>query len=687
MSEFHDRLDSWKAIAEYLDRDPTTVMRWAKERGLPVYGVPGEGQRHRAVYAYKAEIDAWLKNPAPFGLRVDERKNQGTGAPVVDPNSHELSSSSRPGAGPSLGVSGSTSQTPDSKASAPSRLGSRRSVWAAILGGGLLVALAAFGWLRVPPPEPKVVRFEQLTNDGLEKRLDLVTDGARIYFIENSRDGYVLAEIPSTGGNPVAIARTGVDSHIQDIRPDRSELMLVEDARSRPGAIWILPLPGGAGRRLGNIQAFSAAWSPDGAALAYTTDDGLYLCDANGSNSRRIVAMSGRLASLHWSPDGQQLCFKRLVSKEATLWEVDREGRSLRALLPEWEIPRGETAFWTRDGKYFIFQASHAGHAAPWALRLSRGLSRRHEQATCLGSAGLELSAEAMSRDGARLYCLGRTRGRFQVERFEAESMKFVPYLPDVPARSMDLTRDGKWVAYQDDQDSLWKSRSDGGDKVQLTLPPLKVELPRWSPDGKRIAFMGQDPGQPWKVRVISAEGGPYGPVTSTDASEGAPTWSPDGSRLAFGGLINPADKVPGPLVIHIYDLKERRLSAVPGSEGLWTARWSPEGHYIAALTEDAHNLMLFDFRTGKWKKLLTLGPIWDLHWSRQGKSIYLNAASPEGEPALFRVRIPGHRPEQLTTLKGVSSAGWLGLAPDDSQLLVREINTNEIYALECQFP
>ena len=36
----HERLDSWKAIAEYLDHDPTTVMRWAKERGLPVYVVP-----------------------------------------------------------------------------------------------------------------------------------------------------------------------------------------------------------------------------------------------------------------------------------------------------------------------------------------------------------------------------------------------------------------------------------------------------------------------------------------------------------------------------------------------------------------------------------------------------------------------------------------------------------------------
>jgi Tol biopolymer transport system component len=292
-----------------------------------------------------------------------------------------------------------------------------------------------------------------------------------------------------------------------------------------------------------------------------------------------------------------------------------------------------------------------------------------------------------MSPDGSRLYCIGVTRSRFGIERFDARSKQLVPYLPDVPASAIDFTKDGQWVAYVDDKGWLWKSRNDSGGKVQLTLPPLDVQLPRWSPDGKWIAFLGQNPGQPWKVRLVSAGGGPYGPVTSTDVAEGAPTWSPDGSRLAFGGLANPADKAPGPLVIHILDLKERRLSVVPGSEGLWTARWSPDGRYIAALTEDSRSLMLFDFRAEKWTKVLTLGQILDLDWSRQGKSIYLNAASPEGEPALFGVEIPGHLAERLISLKGTQSSGWLGLAPDDSPVVARQVSGEEIYALECQFP
>jgi TolB-like protein len=54
------RLDSWKSIAEYLSRDVRTVIRWEKERGLPVHRVPG-GRKH-SVFAFKRALDAWMLN-------------------------------------------------------------------------------------------------------------------------------------------------------------------------------------------------------------------------------------------------------------------------------------------------------------------------------------------------------------------------------------------------------------------------------------------------------------------------------------------------------------------------------------------------------------------------------------------------------------------------------------------------
>ena len=714
MSEVHDRLDSWKAIAEYLDRDPTTVMRWAKERGLPVHVVQGEGHRRRAVYAFKTEIDVWLKKPAPPGLHLEKQSEIPTEArndkgsadeppPGVQKDAESTNGeTSRAGFLAPLGMTtvtngtlandssanGSLTSTSVTNGSFWSRLGGRWGLWAVFLGGAFLIALGAGAWLAMPAPEPKVLGLEQLTNDGLEKRGHVLTDGARLYFLENSRDGWVVVEIPSTGGSPVAIARASEVSDLQDISPDHTELLLVEDTETRPGPVWILPLLAGSRRRLGTLQAFSAAWAPDGTTLAYTTDEGLYICDPNGANSRRIVAMSGRLDNARWSPDGQHLCFVRVSSTKATVWEVDRVGKGLGHLLPDWDILyQGSWAFWTPDGEYLVAQTLHAGHAAPCIVRVSAGLFRRRGQPTLLGAAGINLGAQSMSPDRSRLYCGGLARPRYEIERFDVRSERLVPFLPDIAASTLDFAKDGQWVAYVDDHKWLWKSRSDGSDKVQLTLPPLQADFPRWSPDGKWIAFMGQDTGQPWKVRVVSAEGGPYGPVTSIDAAAGAPTWSPDSSRLLFGELINSLDRPPGPPVVHLFDLKNRRLSVVPGSEGLWTARWSPDGRYIAALTEDSRSLMLFDFRAAKWTKLLTLDLIFDLRWSWRGERIYLTNIPPEGEPALFSMKLTDHRAQRLTKLHGTHDAGWLGVAPDDSPLIMHQAAGGEIYALQCQFP
>src|SRR5580704_18049886 len=54
------RLDSWKAIADYLGLEVRSVQRWESERGLPVHRVPGE--KRGRVFAFTSELDAWLRS-------------------------------------------------------------------------------------------------------------------------------------------------------------------------------------------------------------------------------------------------------------------------------------------------------------------------------------------------------------------------------------------------------------------------------------------------------------------------------------------------------------------------------------------------------------------------------------------------------------------------------------------------
>jgi TolB-like protein len=58
-----DRLDSWKAVADFLHRDVRTVQRWEANEGLPVYR--HQHSRQGSVYAYRSEIEVWWRNRAP----------------------------------------------------------------------------------------------------------------------------------------------------------------------------------------------------------------------------------------------------------------------------------------------------------------------------------------------------------------------------------------------------------------------------------------------------------------------------------------------------------------------------------------------------------------------------------------------------------------------------------------------
>ena len=73
-----DRLDGWKAIGNFLNRDRTTALRWAKERGLPVHRIPGGGTS--SVYALRSELDIWLSGGGGDGgvQAVESGRSTGT---------------------------------------------------------------------------------------------------------------------------------------------------------------------------------------------------------------------------------------------------------------------------------------------------------------------------------------------------------------------------------------------------------------------------------------------------------------------------------------------------------------------------------------------------------------------------------------------------------------------------------
>jgi serine/threonine protein kinase len=579
----------------------------------------------------------------------------------------------------------------DSRRSGSAQSQRRWRTWAAAACGGLIMISAILGYfLTRPPVPPRVLRTVRLTNTNRPKS-DIVTDGSRIYFIENQS---VLSQTSVNGGEtfpvPNSLEDTGF-ANTFDISPDGS-LLLMNTARgtSLDGPLWSVPVVGGSPRRLGNLDGHSAAWSPDGTKLVFGKGNEIFLAKSDGGEPRRLLTTAGTASDLRWSRDGSTLRFtvNDPRTNDRSIWQASVDGSNLHALLPGWNTTPNECCGnWTTDGKYFVFQAQRDDTANLWALNEHGGLFRSNtHNPVQLTTGPMNVGNPVPSRDGKKLFVQG-WRPRGELLRYDSKSGHYAPYLSGISAMGLDFSRDGEWVAYNDASDgTMWRSKVDGTQKLQLVFSPMLAYLPRWSPDGRHIAFFGHPPGEPWQIYFVPAEGGTPELIYRTGTNLADPTWSPDGKSLAFGenSLNNQGSAV------YILDLKTRNASKLPGSDGLYSPRWSPDGRFIAAITLDSLKLMLFDLTSQKWTELAKIFVAYPV-WSKDARYLYFNGIL-DNQEGYFRVRITDGKLERIFSLKGFQAAGgafgnWTGLAPDESPLLVRDASIQEIYALDWNTP
>jgi len=285
--------------------------------------------------------------------------------------------------------------------------------------------------------------------------------------------------------------------------------------------------------------------------------------------------------------------------------------------------------------------------------------------------------------DGKKIFADG-FQGRGELVRYDPKASQFVPFLSGVSAGELDFSRDGKWVTYAEYPEGIiWCSRTDGSERLQLTDASSYAGLPRWSPDRSKVAYVSIRPGLPWKMFLVSAQGGSPEEILPTDQEETDPSWSPDGKKIAFGR--DPALHTG----IHIVDLATHRVTAVPESQDFFSPRWSPEGRYLAALTRDSAKLMRYDLETQKWTEWIhEPGAVGFPNWSKDGKYVYYHTSFSQ-QTTFRKVKVGETRSELVLDLQalrrytGPPAYGWSGLTPDGSALFTRDLSTDEIYALD----
>jgi len=417
----------------------------------------------------------------------------------------------------------------------------------------------------------------------------------------------------------------------------------------------------------------------------FARGNALFLADPEGRNPHKLASFGDAavLISPAFSPDGKHVRFAEAerLDYSSQLWEVATDGSNLHLLHPPRQDLSNECCgLWTASGKYFVFLAGNQ----VWAVPRSGRLLNSQPTPVQLTSSPMPLSNPLPSSDGKKIFVVGRTL-RGELVHYDSISGKLLPFLGGISAEYVDVSKDGQWAAYVSyPEGTLWRSRIDGSERLQLSYPPSQAMLPRWSPDGKTIVYYELDPDGKAATFTVSAEGGtpqrllPDDPNYHTD-----PNWSPDGTRIIFaGGSTNPSS------TIRILDLATHQLSTLPNSQGFYSPRFSPDGRFVPAITSDSTRLMLFDFQSQKWIEVAKGSLGWP-EFTRDGQYLYFNDSS--GSGSIMRLRLSDLKLEKIINLKGIGLAGyyggWFALAPDGSVMMLRNAGTVDVYSLDWQEP
>jgi Tol biopolymer transport system component/DNA-binding winged helix-turn-helix (wHTH) protein len=572
---------------------------------------------------------------------------------------------------------------------------SRPLVWAytailLLIAAALGFYLASFRTITTPPHIAQITHNGHLSPsvDSMENLAAAATDGVHLYAATIDGGYSLLSAISISGGlvEPLNIPSEVASPALGDISPDGSRLLLRDHlSPESEQPLWVVPTTGGSALRVGDVLAHDATWMPNNDGILYANGNNLYLSTITSGKPQLYATLPGRAFWLRWEPNGKLLRFTILdpIAHTLSLWQITPSDRAPQRILPGFNQPAGECCgVWTANGRNFVFQSSKGGNNDLWELS---GLSTSNP--TRLTDGPLEFESPVAARSGNRIFFMGAD------SRSELESLS-----PDgqlIPVKGflsnavrVDYSRDGKWVVWTESNGPLWRARSDGTEKLQVTPDTLYPFLARWSPDGSRIAVMAREAGKAWQIYLTSANGGDFTPLLHQTGNAADPSWAPDGKSIVFGGTNDVMGKDNATRTLDTVDVSSSAVHEIPGSTGLFSPRWSPDGRYIAALTLDQRQVRLFTVATHAWTTLAVPSGA-DPIWSPDSHYLFLHASLDPAQP-IDRVSIPDGHVDQIVRLADSREHDAVdyvfgGLTQDNRPLIRARIFTGNFYSLDLK--
>ena len=556
-----ERLDSWKEIAAYLNRDVTTVQRWEKREGMPVHRHLHD--RMGSVYAFRAELDAWARGRNP-PAEPEHGNEVPSPNPPAPPRSAMLISLIRWRFLVPLAAAGAV----------------------LAIGAGLWFQRTEYFW-RNPIAD---ARIQTVTDfDSTEQAAAVSRDGQFVAFLSD-RDGLMDVWVTQVGSGQFHNLTRGsapelVNPSIRTLGFSPDGAFVTFWVRKQGGSgrgdisIWAVPTLGGSPKPyLEGVAEYD--WSHDASRLAYHTPgpgDPLFVSDDSRRSEGRPIFTAP--AGLHchfplWAPDTAFIYFVQgSLPDKLDVWRIRPTGGSPERVTSH----MGRVTYPVLlDRRTLLYLASDPDGSGPWlyGTDVERRIPHR------LASGVDRYTSLAASADGRRLVATlagpKTTLWRMQIvgasgEMSAAARISLTTSTGFAPRLGRDYLL---YVSPTSTNESIWKLANDGtGTELWSGQGARVFGGPAISPDGRSIAFSVRQHEQTL-LYVMQVDGTNARIVTDSLDLQGAPAWAPDGQSITSAANDH---GVP-----HLFRIPvDGRSPALFVEEYSVDPAWSPDGRFV----------------------------------------------------------------------------------------------------------
>ena len=647
-----NRLDSWKEIARYLNRDVTTVQRWEKLEGMPVH-------RHLhgrigSIHAYRAELDAWARGRTAQSV----------------PEEVKTTSARSPGRPFSL-------------------LKMRLVLTACVAGLAILLVARAVdrtGYFWRSPLDG--ARFQTLTDfDGIEESAAISRDGQFVAFLSD-KEGQPDVWVTQVASGQFHNLTKG---SVQDIsNPSLRSLGFSPDGalvtfwKKTPGGpkgdigTWAVPTLGGQPRPyLEGVAEFD--WSPDASRLAFHTPgpgDPMFVSGGGLAATAKSIFAAPKGLHSHfpvWSPDMKYLYFVQgSLPDKLDIWRITPTGGEHEKITSH-AGPVSYPVF--LNERTLLYLAGDTDGSGPWLY----SMDLEHRTAHRLTSELDRYTSLAASADGRRLV-VTRTSPKITLWKFTLDK----PPVNLSSASRISLNTGAGFSPRLGPGYLLYVSSGNGGQSIWKFAEGNATELwrgpgahilgaPAISPDGADIAFSVQL-GQKSLLHTMRADGTNVRIINDSLRLNGSPAWMPAEASITVSAGSRDAPR------LYRIPLDGKAPSVLVNEYSLDPA-WAPDGRFAVYSGPDVGTTFPMKAITASAKPLsapsltLTRGAR-RLKFLPGGKELVFLRGDLQHKN-LYAINLESGIERQLTNLSADFNIRDFDIAPDGREIVLERVQQN----------